>query len=119
MATRRTGLQFNPPGSCAPCTHPHTENLQAWLQALAFWISPQRLRGEVEALPVPHNFARGDRVPFWEAGTPAIQVTDTANIRYRHYHQPSDTPKKLDYRRLADIVGATALAIARTAELLL
>ena len=30
-------------------------------------------------------------------------VTDTAYFRYQHYHQPSDTPDKVDYERLARI----------------
>ena len=64
------------------------------------------------ALPMVRNFSRSDHVPFWEAGKPAIMVTDTANFRYRHYHKPSDTPEKLDYRRLGDIVGAAAVTAA-------
>jgi hypothetical protein len=31
-------------------------------------------------------------------------VTDTAFLRYPHYHLPSDTPDKLDYERLARVV---------------
>ena len=30
-------------------------------------------------------------------------ITDTAFFRYRHYHQESDTPDKLDYERLARV----------------
>ena len=32
-------------------------------------------------------------------------VTDTAPFRYPHYHSPSDTPDKVDYRRLARVVS--------------
>lgn len=71
------------------------------------------------AVPVVRNFSRGDHVPFWREGIPAIQITDTANFRYTHYHQPTDTPEKLDYDRLAAIVGATAVAIAEGAGLLI
>jgi hypothetical protein len=42
-----------------------------------------------------------DHWSFWQAGYPAIQVTDTALFRNPHYHIPSDTPEKLDYDRLA------------------
>jgi hypothetical protein len=31
-------------------------------------------------------------------------VTDTAPFRYPHYHQPSDTPDKVDDENLARVV---------------
>lgn len=45
-----------------------------------------------------------DHWSFWQAGYPALMVTDTAPFRYLHYHQPSDTPEKLDYERMARVV---------------
>ncbi|HEY0607879.1 MAG TPA: M28 family peptidase, partial [Herpetosiphonaceae bacterium] len=69
-------------------------------------------------VPAVRNFARSDHLAFWEAGLPALMVTDTANFRYWHYHQPSDTPEKLDYQRLAAIVGATAAVLADVAGLI-
>jgi hypothetical protein len=30
-----------------------------------------------------------------------LMVTDTALYRYAHYHRATETPDKLDYRRLA------------------
>jgi aminopeptidase YwaD len=39
---------------------------------------------------------RSDHVPFWDAGYRAILVTDTANLRNPHYHQPSDRLETLD-----------------------
>lgn len=68
-------------------------------------------------IPSLHHFARSDHTAFWEADVPAMMVTDTANFRNPHYHRPSDTPDTLDYDRLAAIVGATAVAIARMAGL--
>ena len=67
--------------------------------------------------PFVRNFSRSDHVPFWQAGIPAIQITDTANFRNPHYHQPTDLPNTIDYDRLADIVGATAYALGATAQL--
>ena len=67
--------------------------------------------------PFVRNFSRSDHVPFWQAGIPAIQITDTANFRNPNYHQPTDLPNTIDYDRLADIVGATAYAIGATAQL--
>ncbi len=66
-------------------------------------------------VPFARDFARSDHVPFWEAGLPAIQITDTANFRNPHYHRPSDTPDTLDYHRLADVIAATAIAVERAA----
>lgn len=45
-----------------------------------------------------------DHGSFWDAGYPAIMVTDTAPYRYPHYHTPQDTPDKVDYERLARVV---------------
>lgn len=50
-----------------------------------------------EWLPMPNrglivsDTRRSDHAPFWDAGYPAIMVTDTANMRNPHYHKPSDT----------------------------
>jgi hypothetical protein len=61
------------------------------------------------------NFARSDHVPFWDAGLPAVQITDTADLRNPHYHAASDTPASLDYDRLAAIIAASAIVLERTA----
>jgi Zn-dependent M28 family amino/carboxypeptidase len=39
---------------------------------------------------------RSDHAPFWDLGYPAIMVTDTANLRNPHYHQPTDALETLD-----------------------
>ncbi len=67
------------------------------------------------AVPFARDFARSDHVPFWDAGLPAVQITDTANFRNPHYHRASDLPHTLDYERLADVVAATALALEHLA----
>jgi Zn-dependent M28 family amino/carboxypeptidase len=46
-----------------------------------------------------------DHWSFWQAGYQGIMVTDTAPFRYPHYHEPEDTPDKLDYNRMARVVG--------------
>jgi hypothetical protein len=46
-----------------------------------------------------------DHWSYWEAGFPAVMVTDTAPFRYPHYHQRSDTPEKLDYGALARVTS--------------
>lgn len=67
-------------------------------------------------VPATEHFARSDHQPFWAVGVPAVQLTDTADFRNPHYHRPSDTPETLDYRRMADIVAATAVATSPLAH---
>lgn len=56
-----------------------------------------------------------DQLSFWREGYPAAMVTDTAFYRYRHYHRPTDTPEKLDYDRMAQVVEGLARALQRLA----
>lgn len=66
-----------------------------------------------KTVPFTRDFGRSDHVPFWTAGLPAVQITDTANFRNPHYHRPGDVPDTLDVGRLADVTAATALAVER------
>ena len=45
-----------------------------------------------------------DHAAFAEHGFQAVMVTDTALFRYPHYHQPTDTPDKIDTEKLARVV---------------
>lgn len=60
-----------------------------------------------EAAAIP-SFITGvgwsDHWSFWQAGYPAIMITDTAVFRYPYYHTAQDTPDKLDYDRMARVV---------------
>lgn len=47
-----------------------------------------------------------DHANYWEYGYPALMVTDTAFYRNKAYHSASDTPDRLDYQRLAQVVVA-------------
>ena len=49
-----------------------------------------------------------DHWSFWQAGYPAIMVTDTAPFRYPYYHTANDTPAQLDYTGLARVTGGLA-----------
>jgi hypothetical protein len=42
---------------------------------------------------------------FWQEGYPAFCITDTAFLRYREYHTADDTPDKLDYGKVAEVVS--------------
>ncbi len=46
-----------------------------------------------------------DHWSFWKEGYPAVMVTDTAFLRYRHYHRPTDTLDRLDFETLSRVVG--------------
>ena len=56
-----------------------------------------------------------DHWSFWQIGAQAIMVTDTAPFRYPHYHEPTDTPERLDYERLARVVIGLEATIRRLA----
>lgn len=53
-----------------------------------------------------------DHWSFWQAGYPGVMITDTAPFRYAHYHEPTDTPDKVDYEKLARVVGGLDNVIA-------
>jgi len=57
-----------------------------------------------------------DQLSFWREGYPAVMVTDTAFYRYRHYHQATDTPDRIDYARMAKVVDGLAKAVASLAD---
>ena len=45
-----------------------------------------------------------DHWSFWQAGYPALMVTDTAPWRYPWYHTPEDTLDKIDFEKFGDVV---------------
>jgi hypothetical protein len=47
-----------------------------------------------------------DHYSFRKLGLPGVLVTDTAFLRYPHYHTAQDTPEMLDYERMAQLVVA-------------
>jgi hypothetical protein len=49
------------------------------------------------------GIAWSDHWAFSQQGFQAVMVTDTAPFRYPHYHQPSDTPDKVDVESLARV----------------
>jgi hypothetical protein len=80
-----------------------------------------RRRGRVasEGVAAPESIrdiGRSDHWSFWQFDYPAIMVTDTANFRYVHYHEESDTPDKIawdDYARAVSGVAAMLEELAR------
>jgi Zn-dependent M28 family amino/carboxypeptidase len=52
-----------------------------------------------------------DHASFWDAGWPALMITDTAFFRNPHYHLPSDTIDTLDFTFMAELVKSLELAL--------
>ncbi len=57
-----------------------------------------------------------DHWAFWQAGYPALMVTDTATFRSPNYHLESDKPDKLDYDRFARVVSGVGEVIVNLAN---
>ncbi|MDM9380085.1 M28 family peptidase [Chlorogloeopsis sp. ULAP01] len=70
-------------------------------------------------LPVPNKghivpqTRQSDHAPFWDAGYPAIMVTDTAFMRNPHYHKPTDTIATLDLDFLTSVCQGLETGIRR------
>jgi len=47
-----------------------------------------------------------DHWSFWKSEFPAVMLTDTAPLRYRHYHSRHDTPDKINFPWLGHVVKA-------------
>jgi Peptidase family M28 len=52
-----------------------------------------------------------DHASFWDAGLPALMITDTAFFRNPNYHLPSDTIDTLDLTFMAELVKSLELAL--------
>jgi hypothetical protein len=86
----------------------------------AFTNSSENLP-KILKLPVPlkglltPDTLRSDHAPFWYQGVGAVLVTDTANLRSPHYHQPSDVPENIQRKFFT---GAAQIIINTTFTLL-
>lgn len=72
-----------------------------------------------EGVTAPEKFkdvGRSDHWGFWQAGYPALMVTDTANFRYVHYHTTDDTADKINYEAMALVVAGLANTIPTVAS---
>jgi hypothetical protein len=63
-----------------------------------------RCRGAVLPGSLP-GVKSSDHWSFWKQGYPAVMVTDTAFLRTRHYHQPTDRPEAVNLPMLARVSG--------------
>ena len=78
-----------------------------------------RTRFPLQSLAAPDEVAGvgwSDHWAFWQAGYAAMMVTDTAPFRYPWYHTADDTPDKVDYDKLADVVDGLEAVIEALAR---
>lgn len=52
-----------------------------------------------------------DHRNYWKFGINAVMITDMAFYRNPNYHQITDTPETLDYKRMADVVKSVYAAV--------
>jgi Zn-dependent M28 family amino/carboxypeptidase len=64
--------------------------------------------GKGEVLP---EVRLSDHSSFWDAGYPALMITDTSFFRNPHYHQATDRPDTLDYPFLAKVTAGVCTAV--------
>jgi Zn-dependent M28 family amino/carboxypeptidase len=79
----------------------------------------QRTRLPVQVLAAPDDVAGvgwSDHWSFWRAGYPGMMVTDTAPFRYPWYHTAEDTPEKVNYEKLAEVVDGLEAVIEALAD---
>lgn len=57
-----------------------------------------------------------DHWSFWQAGYPAMMVTDTAPFRYPWYHSAADTPDKICFDRFGEVVDGLEHVAMRIAN---
>jgi Zn-dependent M28 family amino/carboxypeptidase len=71
----------------------------------------------VEVLAVPDNgnplpaSRLSDHSGFWDAGYPALMITDTSFLRNPHYHMPTDTVDTLDFDFLQQVTQGCVEAL--------
>jgi Zn-dependent M28 family amino/carboxypeptidase len=76
-------------------------------------VVPLIVPGNGELLP---DTRRSDHTPFWEDGFPAVMLTDTANFRNPHYHQPTDTIDTLTLDFMSAVADGVTAAVLRLTE---
>jgi hypothetical protein len=102
----------------------HPSLLQAFQQTTgsdaSTWLSTSLPSVETLAVPMKGSLfpaaLRSDHAPFWWHDIPAVMVTDTANFRNPHYHQPSDTVDTIDRDFLAGAAQITVNAVSHLLE---
>ena len=123
-ASQETGSQQTPPGVPIPVPtvgnflgiigNESSRNLVTSIEGSARRASPQlpivalTVPSRGEALP---DVRRSDHAAFWDEGYSAVMLTDTANFRNPHYHQPTDTIETLDLNFLEGVIDIVMASV--------
>ncbi|MBI4373136.1 MAG: M20/M25/M40 family metallo-hydrolase [Candidatus Omnitrophica bacterium] len=93
-------------------------NVRSWKLLHTFKSKMKEEEGlPVESLIMPLNgiflpaVRWSDHSPFWDAGYPALLITDTSFFRNPHYHGPTDTIETLDLDFIQKVTQALAKAL--------
>jgi hypothetical protein len=82
--------------------------VEQWQASIPFPCIGLVPQPEGEAALLQAGMDMSDHACFWEAGIPALMVTDTVFYRYDHYHLSSDTWEKLTYEPFALMIDGLA-----------
>ncbi len=86
-------------------------------QVHKLWTERVKFPSQVLIAPASvEGVSWSDHWSFWQAGYPALMVTDTAPYRYPYYHNVRDTPDKVDYESLARVVLGLELVLRELAR---
>jgi len=115
FAKSETGSQQSPPG--VPIAVPTQGDFLAIVGNETSRPLVRQLEQEAQqhAAKLKTHTRRSDHASFWDAGYPAVVLTDTANFRNPHYHRETDTVATLNLEFLSNVaatVTATAMQIA-------
>ena len=86
-----------------------------WVNALA--TAAASLNRPLPVLPLAApagavaDAGRSDHSVYWGEGIPGVMITDTANFRNPHYHQPTDLPNTLDLDFAAQVIRMISAAL--------
>ncbi|MBI4394765.1 MAG: M28 family peptidase [Candidatus Omnitrophica bacterium] len=93
-------------------------NIRSWKFMNEFKASMKETEGlGVESLLMPFNglflpaTRWSDHSPFWDAGYPALLITDTSFYRNPHYHGPTDAIETLNLDFMQKVTQALAQAL--------
>jgi len=75
---------------------------------------PLVVPGKGEVMP---DTRRSDHAPFWDKGYAAIMLTDTANFRTPHYHQPTDILDTLNLPFATEVCRAGSGLVCNMAQI--
>lgn len=93
-------------------------NVRSWNLLKSFKRNMKKIDAlPVESLVIPFNGLLlpptrwSDQSPFWDAGYPALMITDTSFYRNPNYHGPGDTLETLDRDFMVKVTRGVAKAL--------